>query len=66
MNHQCENLEECGFFINFKGNSEVAKNGWIRIFCENLERSELCERKIFKMKNRQIPPDNMAPTGTLL
>ena len=66
MNNQCENLEICGFFINFKEHSEVVKNAWIRIFCENLEMSELCERKIFKKKNGRIPPDNMAPTGKLM
>jgi len=26
---KCELLEKCGFFLNFKGNSDVIKNGWI-------------------------------------
>lgn len=66
MNQQCENLEKCGFFINFKRDNEVIINDWMRIFCRNLEMSELCERKKFKKKNGRYPADNMAPTGKLM
>ncbi len=66
MSQCCQNLEICGFFTNYKGNSEVVKNGWIRMFCENLEKSESCERKKFKQRIGQAPPDNMAPTGKFL
>lgn len=66
MQDSCEHLSKCGFFINFKGNSEVIKNGWIRMFCENKEKSDNCERKKFKQKNGKPPVDNMTPTGILL
>jgi hypothetical protein len=62
---KCENLSSCGFFLNYKGNSEVVKNGWIRMFCEDAEKSETCERKKQK-KAGNPPPDNMAPTGKML
>lgn len=66
MSEKCENLEKCGFFTNFKGNSEVVKNGWIRMYCENKETSETCERKKLKKRTGQAPADNMTPTGAML
>ena len=45
MKEQSELLEKCGFFNNFRGNSEVIKKGWIRLYCEDKEKSETCERK---------------------
>ena len=62
----CELLDTCGFFLNFKGNSEVVKKGWIKNFCESQEKSESCERKIFRKKNGHPPLDNMAPTGKMV
>jgi len=66
MSEKCELLDTCGFFLNFKGNSEVVKKGWIRNFCESREKSERCERKRIRRETGQPPPDNMAPTGTML
>jgi len=66
MEEKCELLDRCGFFNNFKGNTEVAKNGWIRMFCENKERSDKCERKNIRMKTGSPPPDNMTPSGKML
>lgn len=64
MKQPCELLEKCGFFLNFTSNLEVIRQGWVRLYCEDREKSELCERK--KIRNRTgVPPaDNMAPTGT--
>jgi hypothetical protein len=66
MTGVCENLVTCGFFNNFKGNSETVKRGWIAFFCENIGNSEICERKKIKRETGKPPADNMAPTGKLL
>ena len=44
MAEKCELLDKCGFFLNFKGNPEVVKQGWISMYCESMEKSELCAR----------------------
>ena len=66
MSEKCVLLDTCGFFLNFQGNSEVVKQGWIRNYCESREKSERCERKKIRKETGQPPPDNMAPTGTML
>ncbi len=66
MSEKCELLEKCGFFLNYKGNSEVVKQNWIKLFCESRETSEKCERKKIRKKTGNPPVDHMAPTGTLL
>jgi hypothetical protein len=66
MTNTCEHLKVCGFFNNFKGNSETINQGWIKLFCENLANSEFCERKQFNRRAGCPPVDNMAPTGKLL
>lgn len=66
MGTECENLEKCGFFNAFKGNSEGIKKGWIRLYCSDREKSELCERKKYKKTHGKAPADNMAPTGIML
>ncbi len=63
---KCELLDTCGFFLNFRGNSEVVKQGWIRMYCQDKEKSERCERKKYRKRTGQAPPDNMAPTGKML
>ena len=66
MTENCELLEKCGFFNNYKGNSEVMKAGWIKLFCENVNWSERCERKKFRKRTGQPPADNMTPNGNML
>ncbi len=66
MSEPCENLEKCGFFLNFKGNSEVVKKGWVKMFCESKEKSEKCERKKIKKQTGKPPADNMSPSGKML
>jgi len=63
---QCELLETCGFFKNFKGNTEVVKQGWIKMYCEDREKSEKCARKQYRKKHGKPPADNMTPTGKML
>lgn len=66
MSDECELLDDCGFFKNFKGNTETVKQGWIRMYCKNKEKSETCKRKEYRKKTGKTPPDNMSPTGKLL
>jgi hypothetical protein len=66
MSEKCELLEKCGFFLNFRGNSEVVKQGWVRSFCEDQKKSEKCKRKEIRKQTGKPPADNMAPTGKLL
>lgn len=62
----CEILEKCGFFKNFKANTEVVKQGWIRMYCQTAEKSERCQRKKIRRETGTPPPDNMAPTGDII
>jgi hypothetical protein len=66
MAAQCELLENCGFFNNFQGNSEVVKQGWINMFCKDKEKSEKCKRKEIRKQTGKPPADNMTPTGKML
>ena len=66
MSEQCNQLKQCEFFNRFQGNLDVLKDGWIEGYCNNLEKSETCERnKIFK-KTGMLPPDNVTPTGSVI
>lgn len=62
----CEFLEKCGFFLNYKNNTETIKNGWIKMFCEEQEKSEKCKRKKIRQETGKPPADNMSPTGKML
>ncbi len=66
MLEKCDRVEKCGFFLNYEGNSEVMRQGWIRMFCANSENSAECKRKAIFLETGRPPPDNMAPTGKLL
>lgn len=66
MSDQCELLEKCGFFLNFTSHLEVIKQRWVTLYCENKASSELCERKIIRLRTGEPPADNMAPTGRLI
>ena len=66
MSEQCEFLDTCGFFQNYRGNTEVIKQGWVTLFCENEGKSKQCERKRIREESGKPPADNMCPTGKLL
>lgn len=66
MTEKCENLANCGFFLNFKGNMEVVKQGWINMYCMNSEKWDCCKRKLFKKQTQTSPPDNMSPNGKII
>lgn len=64
--NKCELIETCGFFLNFRSHTEVVKQLTIDLYCNDLELSELCERKKIRKQTGEPPPDNMSPTGNLL
>jgi hypothetical protein len=66
MAESCANIEKCGFFLNYKGNTEVVKAGWATLYCLDKGRSDTCERKKLKAATGKAPPDNMTPTGRML
>ncbi len=66
MTKQCERLEGCSFFKFYKRDSDDIVNNWIELFCENLEKSEQCERKKYFKKHGEPPKKNMCPTGDIL
>ena len=66
MSDQCELLEKCSFFNEFKGNTDNVIKGWIRMYCHSKEKSETCERKKLRKKTGQAPPPNMTPTGKMI
>jgi hypothetical protein len=66
MSAECENLAKCPFFDQFQNNSEVVKNGWVRMYCQSQEKSEQCVRKQHRRRTGTPPPPNMTPTGKML
>ena len=66
MKEKCELLEKCGFFLNYKANTEAVIKSWISMYCDDKEKSEKCERKKIRKQTGKPPADNMTPTGKLL
>lgn len=66
MNDKCEFLDSCGFFKHFTSNLEVNKQGWIKLYCENRENSELCERRKIRIATGFPPVENMTPIGSFI
>lgn len=63
---KCEKLEICGFFNEYKGCSNMAKEAWVISYCENLENSKNCMRKKYFKVHGVAPVLNMSPSGRLL
>ena len=63
---KCEKLDECGFFQEYQGHTEVVKEAWIISYCNNFENSNLCKRKQYFITHGVAPVANMSPTGRLL
>ncbi len=62
----CEKLPKCGFFnVYYKNNPAIAQS-IIKIYCNDFDKSEACERKIYSKKHGNPPEDNMSPTGKIL
>lgn len=61
----CEKLESCPFFSEYKGNP-IVKRKLIDIYCCNPETSQKCERKKIFQRTGVRPPVNMTPAGMLL
>lgn len=63
---KCEFLETCRFLINFRTHPDVVRQLTVDLYCNDLELSELCERKKIRKQTGEPPADNMTPTGKLL
>ncbi len=61
----CENLDNCPFFKEYKGNLSVKKK-WIDIYCRNPSTSQKCERRKIYKNTGQRPPIYMTPSGMML
>jgi hypothetical protein len=66
MTKKCQFITQCGFFLNFSTNVETIREAWTKLYCDDLEVSELCERKKIRLRTGDPPADNMAPTGKFL
>ena len=66
MAEACEFLDKCGFFLNYSGSTEVIREGWVKLYCEDKKKSDLCERKRIRNATGQPPADNVCPTGKVL
>ncbi len=66
MTDKCEFLETCGFFNNYKANSEVIKQGWVKLYCADKVKAKRCERLKIRQNTGKPPADNMAPTGKMM
>ena len=66
MSKKCELVEQCPFYNQFTGNQEVRKKCWGPVFCWDHDKSQHCQRKLFRQENGQPPPPNMTPLGKML
>ena len=62
---KCELLEQCGFFLKYRGTLNLACRGFIQTFCEG-ERMDECKRKEYRLKHGTPPDDDMMPTGQMI
>jgi hypothetical protein len=63
---RCKYFDDCGFINNYKGSAERLKDGWIAMFCADIENSQNCIRKKIQLETDCPPVDNMSPTGKFL
>lgn len=66
MGGNCEFYDTCGFIQRYKGSGSHLKEGWISMFCNELNMSQNCQRKKMIIELHKHPADNMTPTGKLL
>lgn len=59
---ECENLDNCYFFIEYSENPDVDCTEIIKVYCRGPKMAE-CKRKEFKDKNGYPPPPDMMPDG---
>jgi hypothetical protein len=66
MSMQCEKIDTCPFFAQFRDDSGVIKGGWIAVFCNDKVKALDCARKKHLMQTGEMAPENMTPGGTFL
>jgi len=60
---KCTFFKSCGFIQNYRGSGHHLQEGWVSMFCDDLESSETCKRKRMILDTGLSPADNMTPTG---
>ena len=60
---ECENLDDCYFFIEFGENPDVDCEEIIQLYCKGPKMAE-CKRKEFKDQQGYPPPPDILPDGT--
>ena len=64
MASECELLEKCGFFREFQNINELACRGFINRYCKGPDMNK-CQRKEYRQKHGNPPPDDMMPNGRM-
>ncbi len=59
----CELYEICDFLNQMPPDKEYLNEGWKRMFCQSILKSERCKRKSFFFENGKQPDPKMPPTG---
>ncbi len=59
----CELYEICEFLNQLPPEQEYLNEGWKRMFCRNVLKSERCKRKIHFFEEGKQPDPRMTPTG---
>lgn len=62
----CERLKECGFFKKYKNSYESTCAALIEEYCNNIEKSNSCERKRIFNETGASPDDDMMPNGKMV
>ncbi len=62
----CELYEICNFINPKNPEQHQIIDGWKRMFCKNLVKSERCKRKKYFFETGKQPEPNMTPTGNYL
>lgn len=62
----CERLKECGFFKKYQDTYVSACAALIQEYCNDIARSNSCERKRIFNETGEPPDVNMMPNGKIV
>ncbi len=65
MTEECELLETCGFFKKYQAMKDLACKGFIKLYCRG-PKKEICKRKQYRAEHRELPSDDMLPSGDMI
>ncbi len=66
LTEYCELFEICEFLKNMPVSQEYLNEGWKRMFCRTLAKSERCKRKRYFFETGKQPEKHMTPTGHII